>query len=70
MPKFKIVIEYDGASKQMQIAHPDDAVLTFGILERAKMLVASKLDKAAPNSGIVGVRGTLPIPPAGGIGRV
>lgn len=46
----KITIEYDLESGQIKAEYPLDPVLALGMLERTKVLIASKLDRAAEHT--------------------
>ena len=63
----EITISYDPNTGRVRMSHPADPVLTLGVLERAKALYTAKLDKPAPDSGIVGAK---EMPKGNGIGRV
>lgn len=61
----EVKIEYNPKTGAVRMSHPNDPVMTLGIIERAKALYVSKLDRAKPDSGIVGAK-AMPTAPNGG----
>ena len=46
--KIKIVIEFDPQSHSIQVAAPHDKILSYGMLEMAKQVIANQEEKKEP----------------------
>ncbi len=45
----KIVIELNQKTKQIQVSHPNDLILSFGLMEFARISMAQKLSAVQEN---------------------
>ena len=49
--KIKIIIEFDPQSHSIQVAAPHDKILSYGMLEMAKQVIANQEEKKEPIHG-------------------